>query len=86
VAPSRSNRSKVWSSTQFGRASWRSILLITTIGRRPCAKAFCVTKRVCGMGPSTASTSSSTESTIDSTRSTSPPKSACPGVSTMLIR
>jgi environmental stress-induced protein Ves len=33
-----------------------------------------------------ASTSSSTESTIDSTRSTSPPKSACPGVSTMLMR
>jgi hypothetical protein len=35
-----------------------------------------VTKRVCGIGPSTASTSKSTESTIDSTRSTSPPKSA----------
>jgi hypothetical protein len=59
---------------------------MTTIGRNPCAKAFCVTNRVCGIGPSTASTSSSTQSTIDSTRSTSPPKSAWPGVSTMLIR
>ena len=37
-------------------------------------------------GPSKASTTSSTESTMDITRSTSPPKSACPGVSTMLIR
>ena len=36
-------------------------------------------------GPSEASTSSSTPSTIDRARSTSPPKSACPGVSTMLI-
>ena len=42
------------------------------------------TKRVCGSGPS-ASTSSRTPSTIVSARSTSPPKSACPGVSTMLI-
>ena len=45
-----------------------------------------MTKRVWGMGPSKASTSSSTESTIFSTRSTSPPKSAWPGVSTMLMR
>jgi hypothetical protein len=44
-----------------------------------------VTKRVCGIGPSTASTSSSTPSTMPSTRSTSPPKSAWPGVSTMLM-
>ncbi|CSI76545.1 Uncharacterised protein [Vibrio cholerae] len=61
-------------------------MLITTIGFKPCANAFWVTKRVCGIGPSTASTISSTESTIDIIRSTSPPKSACPGVSTMLIR
>ncbi len=47
---------------------------------------LCVTKRVCGIGPSKASTTKSTESTIESTRSTSPPKSACPGVSTMLMR
>ena len=38
-----------------------------------------------GIGPSNASTSSSTPLTILSTRSTSPPKSAWPGVSTMLI-
>lgn len=38
-----------------------------------------------GMGPSTESTSSRTPSTIFSTRSTSPPKSAWPGVSMMLI-
>ena len=53
---------------------------------KPCWNALLVTKRVCGIGPSTASTSSSTPSTIDSTRSTSPPKSAWPGVSTMLMR
>ena len=41
------------------------------------------TKRVCGSGPSLASTSSSAPSTIVSPRSTSPPKSACPGVSMM---
>ena len=56
------------------------------MGRRPCASAFFVTKLVCGMGPSTASTKSTTESTIESTRSTSPPKSAWPGVSTILMR
>ena len=49
------------------------------------SSAFCSTKRVCGIGPSKLSTSSSTPSTIFSTRSTSPPKSAWPGVSTMLI-
>ena len=38
-----------------------------------------------GSGPSEASTSSSTPSTIDRPRSTSPPKSAWPGVSMMLI-
>ena len=59
---------------------------MTTMGVKPWAKAFWVTKRVWGMGPSTASTSSSTLSAMDSTRSTSPPKSAWPGVSMMLIR
>ena len=48
--------------------------------------AFCSTKRVWGMGPSKASTSSSTPSAIFSTRSTSPPKSAWPGVSIRLMR
>src|SRR5690606_37204699 len=86
VAPRRSNRSQTCSTTHSGRAPGRSTLLITTIGLKPIANAFWVTKRVCGIGPSIASTSSNTESTIDSTRSTSPPKSAWPGVSTMLIR
>jgi hypothetical protein len=61
-------------------------LLTTRIGRSPSASALRVTKRVCGIGPSNASTSRQTESTIFSTRSTSPPKSAWPGVSTMLMR
>jgi hypothetical protein len=60
-------------------------LLTTTIGCRPCCSAFIVTNRVCGIGPSTASTSNSTPSTMPRTRSTSPPKSAWPGVSTMLM-
>ena len=62
--------------TQSGRALGLSILLITTIGFKPRANAFEVTKRVCGIGPSTASTNNNTQSTIDITRSTSPPKSA----------
>ncbi len=52
---------------------------------RCASRALRKTKRVCGSGPSAASTSSITPSTIFSTRSTSPPKSAWPGVSTMLI-
>src|SRR4051794_121960 len=43
------------------------------------------TKRVWGSGPSLASTSRRTPSTIVRPRSTSPPKSAWPGVSMMLI-
>ena len=43
------------------------------------------TNLVCGSGPSAASTSTSAPSTMLSMRSTSPPKSAWPGVSTMLI-
>ena len=68
-----------------GRASVRSILFTTTTGSNPSASALRVTKRVCGIGPSAASTRSSTPSTMRRIRSTSPPKSACPGVSTMLI-
>jgi hypothetical protein len=67
------------------RASGRSTLLTTTMGCRPSSSAFRVTKRVWGMGPSAASTRRTTPSTIRRMRSTSPPKSACPGVSTMLI-
>ena len=58
---------------------------MTTIGSSPRPSALRRTKRVCGIGPSAASTRRMTPSTIDSTRSTSPPKSAWPGVSTMLI-
>ncbi len=47
------------------------------------ASALRSTNRVCGSGPSEASTSSTIASTIDRPRSTSPPKSAWPGVSMM---
>ena len=63
----------------------RSILFTTTTAFFPSASAFLSTKRVCGMQPSNASTSSKTPSTICRMRSTSPPKSACPGVSTIFI-
>ena len=77
------NSSYTSSTTSAIRASGRSTLLTTRItGSRP-SSALRSTKRVCGSGPSDASTSSSTPSTIVSPRSTSPPKSACPGVSTM---
>src|SRR2546430_15723323 len=65
LAPSLSNRSKVWSTTQAGRLPGRSILLTTTMAFRPWASALRVTKRVCGIGPSTASTSSNTPSTME---------------------
>src|SRR3954468_20636284 len=66
------------------RASGRSILLITRMTGSRASSALRRTKRVCGSGPSDASTSSRIPSTIVSPRSTSPPKSAWPGVSTML--
>src|SRR3954471_5580885 len=65
------------------RASGRSTLLTTRITGSLASSALRSTKRVCGSGPSLASTSSSTPATIVSPRSTSPPKSAWPGVSTM---
>ncbi len=61
-------------------------MLIATIGRRPILSALPTTNFVWGIGPSAASTSTITPSTIDRMRSTSPPKSAWPGVSTMLTR
>ena len=61
------------------------VLVVKAMGRSPSARALRVTNLVWGMGPSKASTTSSTESTMLSTRSTSPPKSACPGVSMTLI-
>ena len=79
------NRSRISPSTSLTRWSGRSILLITTIGFRWCSSALRNTYLVCGIGPSWESTRSRTPSTMFRIRSTSPPKSACPGVSTMLI-
>ena len=61
------------------------LLWLLPIGGSRASNAFLRTKRVCGNGPSEASTSSMTPSTIARVRSTSPPKSAWPGVSTILI-
>ncbi len=85
VAPNSTNKSKISSITASGLASFLSILLMTTIGSNPSSNAFLRTNLVCGIAPSYASTTSKTLSTILSTRSTSPPKSACPGVSIMFI-
>ena len=85
VAPSLSNKSNAAFTTKSGRAPGLSTLLTTRMGLRPNASAFLVTKRVCGIGPSCASISSTTPSTMLKARSTSPPKSAWPGVSTMLM-
>ena len=59
---------------------------MTTMGLRPIFSAFDTTNLVCGSGPSAASTSTSAPSTMLRMRSTSPPKSAWPGVSTILMR
>ena len=59
---------------------------MTTMGLRPILSAFDTTNLVCGSGPSAASTSTSAPSTMLRMRSTSPPKSAWPGVSTILMR
>ena len=71
----------------FLRAGVGPIDLVDDDDRRSSRRSSALrsTNRVCGSGPSDASTSSITPSTIDSVRSTSPPKSAWPGVSTMLI-
>ena len=76
VAFRSSSSSSTSSMTSWTRASGRSILLTTTITLWPSSSAFCSTKRVCGIGPSAASTSSRTPSTIFRMRSTSPEKSA----------
>src|SRR5512139_867913 len=59
---------------------------MTTMGLRPIFSALETTNLVCGSGPSAASTSTSAPSTMFKIRSTSPPKSAWPGVSTILMR
>ncbi len=84
-ASSSSKSSSTSSITSSGRASGRSILLMHTITGRLSDIAFDNTKRVCGIGPSKASTTKITPFTILSTRSTSPPKSAWPGVSIIFI-
>jgi hypothetical protein len=86
LASSAANRSKMASSTKSGRASGLSTLLMTTMGFRPMASALESTNLVCGIGPSAASTRMMAPSTMLRMRSTSPPKSAWPGVSTMLMR
>ena len=78
-------RSKTCSCTKSGVQFSLSTLLTTTMGLSPNSMALPRTKRVWGMGPSKASTSNSTASAIFNTRSTSPPKSAWPGVSIKLI-
>ena len=85
VAFKSMNNSSTLSTTFSGCAPGLSILFITTIGFKSSPKAFFNTSLVCGIGPSNASTNSTTPSTIFRTLSTSPSKSACPGVSTMLI-
>ena len=62
-----------------------STLFNTTIGFNPFCTALRKTNLVCAIAPSIGSTSNKTPSTISNARSTSPPKSACPGVSTALI-
>ena len=56
-----------------------------TIGFKPCDKALPKTNFVWGIGPSEASVSKITPSAIHKILSTSPPKSACPGVSIIFI-
>jgi uncharacterized repeat protein (TIGR01451 family) len=68
-----------------GRASPRSTLLITTT-REVAGQGLGQDVTGLGIGPSAASTSRTTPSTMASARSTSPPKSAWPGVSTRLMR
>mmetsp|Transcript_25487 Transcript_25487/g.61388 ORF Transcript_25487/g.61388 Transcript_25487/m.61388 type:complete len:280 (+) Transcript_25487:1548-2387(+) len=85
-APRFANMSNISFSTSPTRAVSRSHLLITTIGRIPCPSAFMRTNLVCDIGPSVASTTRQTPSTMFIILSTSPPKSAWPGVSIRLIR
>ena len=82
-APSSTKRSNVLLIVCSILISFRSNLLITTIVFRFLAIACLRTNLVCGFGPSAASTRRRTPSTMFIMRSTSPPKSACPGVSTM---
>ena len=86
MASSAAKRSKTSFTTSLARASGLSTLFTATIGLRPIFSALPTTNLVCGIGPSEASTRTIAPSTMDKMRSTSPPKSAWPGVSTILIR
>ncbi len=86
MASSAANRSNTSLTTSLGRASDLSTLLTQTMGLSPIFSALPTTNLVCGIGPSAASTSTIAPSTIERMRSTSPPKSAWPGVSTILTR
>ena len=86
VAPRAANRSNTSVWTSSARASCRSTLFTTTMGLMPRCNALPTTNLVCGSTPSAASTSTMAPSTMPRMRSTSPPKSAWPGVSTMLMR
>ena len=79
------NKSYISFKTSLILASGLSILLMTISGVSFSSRALRSTNLVWGRGPSEASTRRSTPSTIFKVRSTSPPKSAWPGVSTMLI-
>ena len=72
----------------LGRPRVRPVDLVDDDDRLagPTLSALETTNLVCGIGPSAASTSTSAPSTILRMRSTSPPKSAWPGVSTILMR
>ena len=85
VASKDKNKSNTSSNTSLARLSFLSILLIITIGFSLWERALPKTNLVCGIGPSEASVSNITPSAIQRTRSTSPPKSAWPGVSIILI-
>ena len=85
LAPSAANRSKTSSCTSCGRAS--DAVDLVDHDDRAQAQAQRLADHELGLRqpPSAASTSSTTPSTMFRMRSTSPPKSAWPGVSTMLI-
>ena len=84
-APRSMRSSRTSSITSSALASGRSILLIHTMTGSFNSIALRSTNLVCGIAPSNASTTRITPLTILRTRSTSPPKSACPGVSIILI-
>ena len=83
--PSSTNRSKTSLSTSVGRASGRSILLMTTIGRKPALERLAQDEARLRQRPlGGVDQQQGSRRPCCRTRSTSPPKSAWPGVSMML--